>query len=148
MLSTIRSFVQSAIAPDCDEKDENVGMQMAAAALLLEVAAADFESQPEERAVVCQAVQQAFGLGHKSVQQLLSDAEQHHQESISIYEYTRVLNEQCSHQQKFEILTHMWRVAFVDGRLDKYEDNRIRRIADLLYIPHREFIQAKHIADQ
>ena len=79
----------------------------------------------------------------EDLQCLIHDAEQHQQDATSLYEFTSVLNEKCSQQEKFEILVNLWRVAFADGELDKYEDHRIRRIAELLNLSHREFIQAK-----
>lgn len=121
---------------------------MAATLLLLEVAAADFEEQPEERVAIRSALQKAFDLNMETIESLLTEAEQQHDAATSLFEYTRILNEQCDQQQKFEILIQLWSVAFADGSIDKYEDHRIRRIADLLYLSHREFIQAKHLAQQ
>lgn len=148
MLVSVREFVNSAFNRAGDVQQQALGVQMAAAALLVEIAAADFEQQPEEREAIAAAIKDAFDLEANDIEQLINDAEQHHAEAISLHEYTRVLNEQCSHQQKFEILTQLWRIAFADGQLDKYEDHRIRRIADLLYLSHSEFIKAKHLAEK
>ena len=148
MLATIRAFVHAAINPTEDNEQQAVGVQMAAAALLIEVAAADFEQKPEERAAISHAIQQAFALDQDSIEQLISEAEQHHSTATSMYEYTHALNENCAQEQKFEILIQLWRIAFSDGSLDKYEDHRIRRIADLLYLSHSDFIKAKHIAER
>ncbi|MGO1233874.1 MAG: TerB family tellurite resistance protein, partial [Marinobacter sp.] len=51
-------------------------------------------------------------------------------------------------QQKQMLLTSIWRVALADGRIDKYEEHLIRRMADLLHLNHREFMQARHQAEQ
>lgn len=145
MLATIQSFIRSAIEPsrEAGADEPSTGLRLAAAALLVEVAAADFEQQPAEREAVKRALHQVFGLGEQTVEELVVDAQYHHHNATSLYEFTRVLNKGCTVEDKLEILTHMWRVAFADGRLDKYEDHRIRRVADLLHIPHRQFIQAK-----
>lgn len=146
MLSAFRTFLQGTASADGDVRQP--GLQMAAVALLLEVASADFVEQPLEREAVVRAAQEAFGLDKEAVAELLRNTERHQHQSVSLYDYTRVLNEQCSMDQKFEILTDLWRVAFADGELDKYEDHLIRRIADLLYLPHRQFIRAKLLAQQ
>jgi uncharacterized tellurite resistance protein B-like protein len=145
MLATIQSFIESAFNQRQDqETDKSPGLQSAAAALMVEIAAADFNRQPEERGAISKALQSCFGLAQEDVQSLIAEAEQHQQDAVSLYEFTSVINERCSQEEKFEILVNLWRIAFADGHLDKYEDHRIRRIAELLNLSHREFIQAKH----
>jgi uncharacterized tellurite resistance protein B-like protein len=144
MLATIQSFIESAVNRRSDSvKEKTHSLQLAAAALMVEVAAADFDRQPGERAAIFRALQNSFGLAEEDLQDLIADGERHQQDAISLYEFTSVINERCNQQEKFEILVNLWRVAFADGRLDKYEDHRIRRIAELLNLSHREFIQAK-----
>ncbi|MBN1378782.1 MAG: TerB family tellurite resistance protein [Gammaproteobacteria bacterium] len=144
MLAAIQSYIESTFShQSASDEDKQYGLQLAAAALLVEVAAADFKQQPEERITVGRALQSSFDLTDENLQQLLSNAEQYQQDATSLYEFTSVLNEHCSRQEKFAILVNLWRVAFADGKLDKYEDHRIRRIAELLHFSPREFIQAK-----
>jgi uncharacterized tellurite resistance protein B-like protein len=144
MLATIQSFIESAVGGRSDVPEEQEhSMQLAAAALLVEVAAADFSSHPEERVAISKALQSSFGITEKDLQDLMADAERHHEDATSLYEFTRIINKNCDQQEKCEILVNLWRVAFADGELDKYEDHRIRRIAELLNLSHREFIQAK-----
>ena len=64
-------------------------------------------------------------------------------ESISFYEHTRILNDQLDYDQKKEVLNSVWAIAFADGEMDKHEEHLIRRIADLLYLNHKDFINAK-----
>ena len=52
-----------------------------------------------------------------------------------------------SQDDKYAVLENIWRVAFADGRIDKYEEHIIRRIAELLHLNHREYIQARHRAE-
>ena len=37
----------------------------------------------------------------------------------------------------------LWDVTFTDGVVDKYEDYTIRKIAELLYVKHKDFIKSK-----
>ncbi len=144
MLATIQSFINSAVSRDLSTaQEQGIGLQLAAAALMIEVAAADFEQSPEEREALVAALEKSFDLSAHDLQELVADAEQHHQDATSLYQFTSVLNENCTQPEKFQILVNLWRVAFADGELDKYEDHRIRRIAELLNLSHREFIQAK-----
>jgi uncharacterized tellurite resistance protein B-like protein len=40
----------------------------------------------------------------------------------------------------------MWRVALADDALSRYEEHVIRKVADLLYLPHHDFMLAKQLA--
>ena len=37
----------------------------------------------------------------------------------------------------------LWRVTCADGRVDKHEEYLVRKIADLLYVSHRDYIRMK-----
>ena len=63
-----------------------------------------------------------------------------------LYEFTRVVNDTASIEQKRELIGLMWRVAMADQTLSQYEEHVIRKVADLLYLPHSDFIRAKQAA--
>ncbi len=65
---------------------------------------------------------------------------------MSLNDFTDVINEKFDADHKFVLMERLWKVACADDRLDKYEEYTIRKIADLLHVPHRKFIQAKHNA--
>lgn len=144
MLAKVQSLVKSMLeSADQQPADRSHNLELAAAALLIEISAADFERHPEERRAVFDALSKVFELDEETVESLIDDADHLVYTATSLYEFTRVLNEHCTHQEKLYLLEQCWRVAFADGHLDKYEDHRIRRLSELLHIPHREFIQAK-----
>lgn len=144
MLAKVQSLVKSMLeSADQQPADRSHNLELAAAALLIEISAADFERHPEERRAVFDALSKVFELDEETVESLIDDADHLVHTATSLYEFTRVLNEHCTHQEKLYLLEQCWRVAFADGHLDKYEDHRIRRLSELLHIPHREFIQAK-----
>ena len=64
-------------------------------------------------------------------------------EATSLYEFTRLINDDYDYKQKVELIENMWRIAFSDNNLDKYEDHLIRKISDLIYVSHSDFIKAK-----
>jgi uncharacterized tellurite resistance protein B-like protein len=145
MLSILRGLSPAfASAP---QQTRERDLQLAAAVLLLEVSYADFEKQPEEKAAIFHALSRVFNLSDDEVAGLYKDAVGSADRAVSLYEFTALINQECSREEKRNLLEQLWRVAFADGRLDKYEDHRIRRIADLLHMPHREFIRSKHAAE-
>jgi uncharacterized tellurite resistance protein B-like protein len=40
----------------------------------------------------------------------------------------------------------LWQLAYADQTIDKFEEHLIRKLAELLHVPHKHFIQAKHSA--
>ena len=119
-------------------------LQQAVAVLLVDVARADWEHAPEERAVVLEALQQQFRLSATDATALIDKAESLLDVEASLHAHLTTLNNALSPQEKAALIERMWEIAFADGRLSKYEEHTIRRLADLLHVPHRAFIQAKH----
>lgn len=147
MLSVIKRLRQSLAAAAETTTTSYTDLQLAAAVLLLEVGCSDFERHPEEKATVLRALAQAFHLNGEQLAILYEHAVHSADNAVSLHEFIGVINRECSREQKMTLLEDLWRVAFADGRLDKYEDHRIRRIAELLHMPHRAFIQSKHAAE-
>ena len=117
--------------------------RLAVAALLVEIARADHEIAPAERSSIRRLLAAAYDLDPGSAAELLARAEQAVEGSVSLYEFTRRLNEELSADEKARAVEMLWRVAFADGHIDKYEEHLVRKSADLLYVPHRRFIRAK-----
>ena len=120
--------------------------RLAAAALLIETARADFSEDGVEEAVLTTLLCETLGLDAAQVSELLVQASAQLDEAASLYDFTRVINDHYSAAQKLELITNMWRVAYADGRLDKYEEYLIRQVAELTYVPHSDYIRAKLVA--
>ena len=132
-------------AAEIDDREH--GYHVATAALLVEVMRADYEVRPAERHAVLQALGAAFDdLSPDETKDLLARAEERADDATSLYEFTRHVNRQLDHEQKAHVVELLWRVAYADGDLDKYEEHLVRRIADLIHVPHSVFIRMKHKA--
>ncbi len=121
----------------------NLSLEVAGLALLLEIARADHNSTGEERRAIAVAAAHAFGVEAMLAETLIAEAERAVDEAVSLLEFTSVLNAQLDQQAKYRLLEHLWRVAYADGGLDHYEEYYLRKIADLLYLSHRDLIRAK-----
>lgn len=143
MFKSIADFFQEKISPKQEIMDEQHLTHLAAAALLLEVSRADFEIQDEELKEIANALQRRFKFSEEEVQNLLDLALTEQEAHVSIYPFVKIINEGCSPEEKKLLLQDLWRVAYADNKLDKYEDYQIRKIAELLYLTHSDFIQTK-----
>jgi len=121
-------------------------IELAAACILLELSRADMDSSMEERVKISVALGEMFELSSAEVEELLKDAEDNADQATSTFEFTRVVKEYFDDAQRVELLLALWRVAYADGVLDKYEEHFIRKVSDLLYVSHSDFIRAKHLA--
>lgn len=126
-------------APPIPEADLN----LACAALLVEVARADYADDPRETEATCDAIRVVLDVPEADITELMDVARVEVAEGTSLYPHTKLINDHCSREQKYNILIALWRVAFADGNLDKYEEHLIRRVADLIHMDHTDFIHAK-----
>lgn len=150
MISKIKQFFSDNLRLDDDAAPASAeqSIRLAAAALLIEVSRADFELHDKERETVIEALQRQFELEPAAVTELVKLAQAEVDESVSLYQFTRLVNDQYSQRQKQQLIGLMWQVAFADGHLDKYEDHLIRKVAELIYVPHSAFIRLKLVAAQ
>lgn len=148
MLSQIKEFFNDQIVGTEDSQDESEQVRRAAAALLIEVTRSDYADDPRELEAVRNALRITFFLEESQLDELMELADIAARESTSSYDFTRLVNDNFDPNQKLELISAMWQVAFADGRLDKYEEHMIRRVAELIYVPHGEFIRMKHRAEK
>lgn len=129
-----------------DPAEQEHAYRLAAAALLIEMTRADHDVKGVERKAVAEAVRRAFELEPAETDELLALAEKEADEATSLYEFTRLINRHFDPKQKEHMIELLWHVALADGEIDKYEDHLVRKVADLIYVPHLSFIRAKHHA--
>ncbi len=126
-----------------EAEQETISPDLAAAALLVEVMAADDQWQDEEESTIRAALLSSLELSETDCDELLASAKNHHHDAHDYYALTRQINDHFSPEKKYELILDMWKVAWADGELDRYEDNTIRKVAELIYVPHDQFIKAK-----
>ena len=141
MLDKLRRLLDGA-TPDRGA-GEKMDLQLAAAALLVDVARSDYRRAPQEQQALRDALKKRFGLDAAAVDSLLQRAETESQHAVGVYPFTTLVNEQCDEAEKVDLVRQLWQVAAADGDIDKYEDHLIRKIADLLYVSHSQFIRTK-----
>ena len=127
---------------------EDRNLELACAALMFEVARADFAIEAAEQQAVCDLLTREFGLSVEELTRVTEDAADRVDAATCLFEFTRAVNELATVVQKRALLSMMWRVAMADQELSRYEEHIIRRVSDLLYLPHADFIHAKLNATQ
>jgi len=119
------------------------GIQVATAALLVEVIRSDASIAASERDAVLRAVREKFELSSDEATTLFALAEEQVQGAHDYFQFTSLINREFTQQQKQRVIELMWRVAYADDELSAHENHVMRRIADLLHVAHPDYIAAK-----
>jgi uncharacterized tellurite resistance protein B-like protein len=134
-------FRPSEAAPSPEERER--GLRLAAAALLFEVVRADGVVKAEEQTVLRAALRSTFSIGDDELDELVATGAAQSREAISLFEFTRQVDESLSQDEKKRIVELLWLVSFADGQKAAEEEHIVRRIAGLLHVTHPDFIDAK-----
>lgn len=133
-------------ALQADSSSDERRWHLAAAILLFEVARSDHQLEETELQRLQQVLREQWSLDESALQELLQVAGREAEHSASLHKHLDVINRDFNQRQKYALLCGLWQVACADGEIHHYEEHLIRRLADLLYLPHSEFIRAKHEA--
>ncbi len=142
MMDRVRAFLSGLSSPGetahaFDDKE------MAAAALLIEVAAMDGRLDPAEEAAIRRALEKAFALQDDEVDALLAAARERAGRTTQLFGFTRAFKDNSSYAERVALIELLWEVALADGRIDHYESNLLRRVGGLLYVSDRDRGEAR-----
>lgn len=145
MLNSIRRFFEDrlAVEDNLTGSDRVCRVQLASAALLLELMKTDKKISRNEEIAYREILANTFDLDDAALQEISELAEEEIRQATSLYEFTSLVNDSYSYADKVKLIENMWRIAFADTVLDKYEEQMIRKTADLIYVSHSDFIRAK-----
>jgi len=142
MLKDLKKFFSEHLDPATSTNSVHT-IEYATAALLIELAKSDFEEDDLERALIIAMLRDTFELSELEIQELVAMAESGSEEANDLFQFTQLVNQHYSHPDKISLVENLWLVAFADGRLDKYEEQFIRKVSGLLHLAHSEFIKTK-----
>ena len=144
MLKNIRKFFEEKLLlEDTTEEGLTRGIEYATAALMIELAKADFEEDDIERQLILAMLRDTFDIEGEYLEELMTTAEEASADASDLFQFTSLINQHYNNEQKILLLENLWRVAYADGRLDKYEEHFIRKIAGLVNLPPSEFTKTK-----
>lgn len=145
MIAKLKQFIQAHTQADSPE-DKTRQLNLAAATLLLEVVYADETLNDNEAALLPSMLANTLNISAEQTKDLLKEATLIRGSATSLFEFTAEVNQAFSLDEKQQLLLAMWQLAYADGELSQYEDQIIRRCADLLHLKHSELIQMRNIA--
>lgn len=149
----IKKFVEkvvSAISVPIDEQENAVdrehALQLATACLMIDVARADHSFDETEFERILELIGEHFDLTPEETAELVVAAHERHDEAVSAFEFTKLLHDSLEEREKARIVSLLWKIAYADGELDKYENSLVLKISDLLHVNRARVMRLKHDA--
>lgn len=143
MLDTIQQFFNRALSIPSQEDDRTLTLELATAALLCEVVRADYHTDAQELDALRAMLQKRFSLDRTAVDELMDMAADEADQAVDHFQFVRLINDHYDYDDKVALVELMWQLAYADDELDALEEHRIRKLADLLFVRHSDFIRTK-----
>jgi uncharacterized tellurite resistance protein B-like protein len=145
MINTIKQFFEKNIqtSPESSEEISKHSLQLATTALMIEMMRADAEISEKEQIAITNTIRTKFNLSKGETETILKLAEEEISKATGYYEFTSLINKGYTYEQKLKVVEYLWEIAFSDSVIDKHEEYMVRKIADLIHVAHKDFIDAK-----
>ncbi len=144
MLRSLKDLFEAVVGAGASQAAQREhSLELATAVLLVEVMRADPALTEDERETAMDAMRRSFSLADDEIARLIELAHAASRTASDFHQFTSVLNDRLSVDEKVRVVEHMWRVAYADGRLDVHENHVISRVAELLHVTHGQYIAAK-----
>lgn len=135
-------------APAENNKNIDHELRLACAALMLEIIRVDEVIHEKEEAALLSLLKEKFDLSKAETDELTDIARDKMHNATDYFQFTTLLNEHYTQDQKVQLVLHLWELALADNFIDKYEEHLIRNLAELLHVSHGDFIRMKLLAQQ
>ena len=144
MIKNLKSYLNNFFqeSPDKNIQHKNK-IELATAVLMIEISLADENTGDEEYKTIKKILLEKFDLDETKINTLISLAEDEVDHTVSLHEFAETINNELSAIEKTNIIENLWRVAYADAYIHKYEEYYIRKIADLLHVSHSDYIKTK-----
>ena len=129
---------QSATDPG-NERDVNVAI----CALFIEMGRIDESFTKKEMAAVIDILTVKYGLAQEDVDAVMAEADRELKESVDLWQFARVINENFSNARKERLIKRLWRVVYIDGKMNEHEHYLMNKLSNLLRLSHKQLIDAK-----
>lgn len=145
MLRTLKDLFDALTTPPAaaSPHEREHALRLATAVLLVEVMRSDPDIDDVERDAVIAALRDKFALADDELARLVELAEATARDAHDYHRFTSCINKGFDAEQRVRIIEYMWQVAYADGHLSAHEQHLMRKIADLLYVSHSDYIGAK-----
>ena len=145
MLDAIKRFFSKELAEDSKNAGRTTthDARVATCALFVEMARIDEKFTQTEIDTIISILKDKYGLSQDHANALLAEADWELEQSVDLWQFARLINDNYSVDEKIEIIETLWQMVFVDGKMDRYEHYLMNKLKNLLRLSHDQLIRAK-----
>jgi len=145
MIDVVKRFFSKATAKIPEAANQTTGhdIRVATCALFVEIARIDEKFTEAEMDTILSILKERYGLSPELADALIAEAEREIEKSVDLWQFARLINENYSNEEKIEIIETLWRIVYVDGKMDQYEHYLMNKLQNLLRLSHDQLIAAK-----
>ena len=145
MIDVVKKFFSKAAAEASRDANQNTAhdIRIATCALLVEIARIDEKFTDAEMETILSILKQKYGLSQDHADALIAEAERELEKSVDLWQFTKLINENYSNEEKMEIIETLWQIVYVDGKMDQHEHYLMNKLQNLLRLTHEQLITAK-----
>jgi len=118
-------------------------IRVATCALFVEIARIDEKFTDAEMEKILSILKEKYDLSPDHASALIAEAEKELEKSVDLWQFAKLINENYSNEEKIEIIETLWRIVYVDGKMDGYEHYLMDKLQNLLRLSHDQLIAAK-----
>ena len=105
--------------------------------LFVEVSRVDYKIDEKEIKFITEILAKEFNFNLDLIKEKLNIVRTS-EVLIGYHSITKYFNENFDINFKKKVVLGLWKIAFINNDLDKYEDHLVRKVSDLLYISHSD----------
>jgi uncharacterized tellurite resistance protein B-like protein len=145
MIDVVKRFFSKATtkSPEAANQTTAHDIRVATCALFVEIARIDEKFTEAEMDTILSILKERYGLSPELADALIAEAEREIEKSVDLWQFARLINENYSNEEKIEIIETLWRIVYVDGKMDQYEHYLMNKLQNLLRLSHDQLIAAK-----
>ncbi len=145
MLDIVKRFFNKATAEVAKDANQNPAhdIRVATCALFVEIARIDEKFTDTEMETILSILKEKYGLSQDHADALIAEAEKELEKSVDLWQFAKLINDNYSNEEKIEIIETLWRIVYVDGKMDRYEHYLMSKLQNLLRLSHDQLIAAK-----
>lgn len=145
MIDLVKKFFEKGVDDERGATQEKRAhdIRVATCALFIEMSQIDGEFSDAEREHIISVFKNDHGLSEEHASALMKASHEELEGSIDLWQFTNLINQNYSREEKGQIVETAWKIAYTDGKLDQHEDYLVHKLAKLLRLTHKELIDAK-----
>jgi uncharacterized tellurite resistance protein B-like protein len=145
MIDVVKRFFSKATTkiPEAANQTTAHDIRVATCALFVEIARIDEKFTEAEMDTILSILKERYGLSPELADALIAEAEREIEKSVDLWQFARLINENYSNEEKIKIIETLWRIVYVDGKMDQYEHYLMNKLQNLLRLTHDQLIAAK-----